>query len=341
MPHHPALLQLSTPLGFRAQRRRCPRVPLRKRSRGALGVLLPASAQRRQGQVLGQPPAAIPDHPISPLTRTRKPDRVADHPLGAAGRVPRADLQPLLAQRPDELALLAAGGRARAHDPLQRLAAAALRMLPAIAVMTQPPRVGPLLAGLDPAAARAPLARLQLPQPMPALKLAARFLGAWAVVVHRRFAAVLGHQRHHHMRVIRPAGRPAVADRHPPALGLGPLASEPHLRDELLADPRPPLIRKVRLLRMKRQRAVPHVRVARPDHPPVAIARRTSPRCRTDPAAHPRTAPAPPRHRAPTAAPPPSGPPPANPPRGEVPRAPRACPCQPDTPAPRGCARRG
>src|SRR5205814_9435519 len=127
---------------------------------GALGVLPPAAAQRRQRQVLGQPPAAIPDHPVSPLAGSGEPDRIADHCAGSARGVAGADLQPVLAQRAHELALGAAGGRARPHDPLEGVAAAALGMLASLAVIAQPARVRALLAGLDPAAAGAALARL-------------------------------------------------------------------------------------------------------------------------------------------------------------------------------------
>jgi hypothetical protein len=202
MPHHAALLQLGTPLNLRPGRGRRPRVPLRQRTLRAFGVLAPASAQRRQREVLGEPPAAIPDHPVSPLAGAGEPDRVADHLLGAAGGVARADLQPVVAQRPHELGLGAAGGRARPHDPLQGVAAAAFGMLAAVAVIAQSARIGALLGGLDPAAAHAALARLQVAQPMALLELPAGLLGARAVVVHRGLGAVLGHQSDHQVGVV-------------------------------------------------------------------------------------------------------------------------------------------
>ena len=179
----------------------------------------------------------------------------------------------MLAQPADELALVPARARARPHDPLEPLPARALRVL---APLPDPAAAAPVsrdLAVLQRAAPSAARASLQRPQPEPLLELAARLLRSRAVVVNARLAAVLGHQRHDQVRVVRPARRAAVADRDPPALRRRPLAGEPHLGDELLADLTPPLIRELGLVRVQRQRAVPHVRVTRPDHPAVCSSR--------------------------------------------------------------------
>jgi hypothetical protein len=144
------------------------------------------------------------------------------------------------------------------------------------------------LAMLECAAPSTAGAGLERPQPEPLLKLPARLLRSRPIVVNARPAAVLRHQRHHQVRVVRPAGRAAVTDSDPPALCRRLLAGEPHLADELPADLTPPLVREVRLGGMQCQRAMPHVRVPRRHDPPVLVAFAS----RTARVARPETAPA-------------------------------------------------
>ena len=143
--------------------------------------------------------------------------------------VPRAGVHPLLAQPRDELGLGAARAGARPHHPLKPLPARALGVLAALADPDAAAMVRRDLAGLKPAAARTPPARLKLPQPELALEQPGRLLGALALEMHARLAAVLGHQADHQVHVIRPARRLAVPHRHPPALRPRSLAGEPHL----------------------------------------------------------------------------------------------------------------
>ena len=130
--------------------------------------------------------------------------------------------------------------------------------------------------------------------------------------------------------MVRAAGGAAVADRHPPTLRRRALAGEPHLLDEGLGDLGPPPVRELWLLRMQRQRAVPRVRVARAGRGARSCrARRSSPGCRTPPAARRGTAPARRRRSARAASSPPSGRPREGRRPGAGSRAPRACPCRP------------
>ena len=108
-----------------------------------------------------------------PLLGSGKPDRVA-HDRGApALRVARTDTHVLLAQRPDELGLVAARGRAGPDDPLQRLTASPAPARSPRAVVAVAARVGHPLARPHPAAARFARAGLQPPQTKPLLQLAA------------------------------------------------------------------------------------------------------------------------------------------------------------------------
>ena len=129
----------------------------------------------------------------------------------------------------DELGLGAARAGARPHHPLKPLPARALRVLAALPDPDAPAMVRRDLARLKPAAARTPSTRLKLPQPELALEQPGGLLGALALEMHARLAAILGHQADHQVHVIRPARRLAVPHRHPPALRPRSLAGEPHL----------------------------------------------------------------------------------------------------------------
>ena len=169
-----------------------------------------------------------------PVIGAGEADGVADDHVGPALGVAGAAADALVAEPLDELALVAAGGRAGADDPLERLPARALGVLAALAELPAAPTVGGELAVLEPAAAASPRAGLEAPQPEPLLELPARLLGAWPVVVDAGLAAVLGHERDDQVRVVGAAGGAAVADRDPPALRPRALAGEAHLLDELL-----------------------------------------------------------------------------------------------------------
>ena len=145
-------------------------------------------------------------------------DRVAGHPAGAALGIAGSDLQALLPQPRDEFAFVPAGARARPYHPLKPPPRRALLMLAPL------PHPAAALAGRPrsrrawaPASRPAP-SRFQRPEPEALLELPAGSLRPGAVVVDVGLAPVLGHQRHHHVRVGRSAGGPAVADRHPAAL---------------------------------------------------------------------------------------------------------------------------
>ena len=133
-------------------------------------------------------------------------------------------------------------------------------------------RVGHPLTRPDAATAGTARPGLQPAQTEPLLEPARRLLGARTVVVHARLTTVLGHQADDDVSMVRAAGGLAVADRHPPALRPGVGAGETHRNHEFLTDLRPPLIRKIRFVGMQAQRAMPHVRVTRPDHAPLTVA---------------------------------------------------------------------
>ena len=88
-------------------------------------------------------------------------DRVADHFVRSAFGVPRAGLEPVLAQPSDELAFVSARAGARPDDPLKPLPARSLRVLAALANAAAAAAVSRDLAVLQSAAPAAARARLQ------------------------------------------------------------------------------------------------------------------------------------------------------------------------------------
>ena len=125
--------------------------------------------------------------------------------------------------------------RAAAHDPLERLPAPALGVLAAVGTMVAlAARVGHPLTRPDARGCRyRACAASSRRRPNRSSSSRAALLGARAVVVHARLAAVLGHQPDDQVSMVRAAGGLAVADRHPPALRPRVCAGETHLRDEL------------------------------------------------------------------------------------------------------------
>ena len=205
MPAHGAMLKVGTTLTGRARCRARPAAPLLHSVQLLAGGLLPTSAQGRQRQISREAPAAKPNRAPRAGDRTSKRDGVANDTAAATLRVARTDPHIMFAQRAHELALITTRGRARPHDPLQRLPRPPLRSVTVNAVVAVTPRVGHPLTRPHPATPSPPRPRLQPPQPKPLLKLARRVLGSRPVEMHARPTPILSHQSHDNMRMVRTA----------------------------------------------------------------------------------------------------------------------------------------
>jgi hypothetical protein len=157
------------------------------------------------------------DEPSSPRPRTARPPRTW---VGHARRV-----RAMRGRTPSRC-----GWRSHSRERSAPMSGRPpLRRAAISAVITVTACIGHPLTRAHPAAPCPPRPGFEPPQAKPLLLFARRVLGSWLVVMHAGLAAILGHQAHDDMRVVRPAYGLAVTNGRPPTLCSRFWAGEPML----------------------------------------------------------------------------------------------------------------